>query len=198
MGICSCLEQYDILGQKSVLAWTPSQELRASQAITWARTLSVLAAFSERDLFMDNDRHRLWAPADIYSRVAFSCQSFLNKACHLKMARGWAPLFYLALFLSLATGPAPIRFFSPRFPCPEPPGHPAGPPSSTYLFISFLLPKEKIATSPCSLEGEYKPHRKVYCWKNSKAQVPKETSVWMKPGLMDDPDKAGSGDMGCP
>lgn len=89
----------------------------ARQAITRARTLSVLAAFSERDLFMDNDRHRLWAPADICSRVAFSCQSFLNKACHLKMARARAPLFYLILFLSLAAGPAPASFFSPSFPC---------------------------------------------------------------------------------
>lgn len=92
---------------RSLFLQTPSQELRASQAITQARTLSVLAAFSERNLFTDNDRHRHWAPADIYSRVAFSCQSFLNKACHLKMARSGAPLFYLALFLSLA----PARFF---------------------------------------------------------------------------------------
>lgn len=108
---CYCLEQYNILGQESVPAQTPSQELRASQAITQARTLSVLAAFSERNLFTDNDRHRHWTPADIYSRVAFSCQSLLNKACHLKMARNGAPLFYLALFLSLATRAAPARFF---------------------------------------------------------------------------------------
>lgn len=111
------MEQCDILGQESVPAWTPSQELRASQAISRARTLSVLAAFSERDLFMDNDRRQPWAPADIYSRVAFSCQSFLNKACHLKMARARAPLFYLILFLSLAAGPAAASFFSPSFPC---------------------------------------------------------------------------------
>lgn len=131
---CSCLEQYDILGPESVPAQTRSQELRVGQAITQARTLSVLAAFSERDLFTDNDRLGTGILLTFYSPVAFSCQSFLNKACHLKMARRWAPLFYLALFLSLATGPAQTRFFTPIFPslsasrtssCPHLLSHPA-------------------------------------------------------------------------